>query len=226
MRQPPESSVDLVLSEWGWALIDAGKAPEGDAVFDRLLKEFPESPKAADARYNLAVSSFSARDFDRVLDLLKPLVAEGSSVRASIARPALNLFGRAQLERQDWSGASASFARLIAEDSEGTYRREARFWKAEAAFKSGDARAAEPLFAALAAEPKLETDFSGLASTARARTVQCLAQLGRWEETLTAASEGVEPAGPLDRRGRLRQEAEPFKVSPGSTKPEKRLIGF
>ena len=102
------------------------------------------------------------------------------------ARPSI-LLGRSQVERPDWPAASATFARLIAEDTEGTYRREARFWKAEVAFKSGDARAAEPEFAALAAEPPLEYDFPGLAPTALGRRVQCLAQLGRWDDTIAAA---------------------------------------
>ena len=179
--------LDAVLSEWGWSLIDADKAAEADPVFDRLLKEFPDSPKAADARYNLAVSAFKGRDFDRTLDLLRPVVAESSTARPQLARPALNLFGRAQLEKLDWPGASASFARLIADDAEGTYRRDARFWKAEAAFKSGDPKQAEPEFAALGSEPAADTDFEGLGPKARARRIQCLAQLGRWEETIAAA---------------------------------------
>ena len=191
--------LDAILSEWGWALIDAGKAPEADETFARLLKEFPESPRAADARYNLAVSAFAARDFDRVLDLLKPLVLEGSTARPQLVGSALNLLGRAQAERAEWPAASATFARLIAEDATGAYRREARFWKAEVAFKSGDARLAEAEFAALAAEPPLETDFKGLPSTARARRVQCLAQLGRWEDTIAAAAafKATDPADPL-----------------------------
>ena len=53
-----------MLSEWGWALIDAGKADEADRVFTRLLKDFPDSPNAADARFNLAESAYQAKDFD------------------------------------------------------------------------------------------------------------------------------------------------------------------
>lgn len=181
--------LDAVLAEQGWALIDAGKPVEADAAFDRLLKEFPESLKGADARYNLAVSAFASKDFVKVLGLLGPVVAEGSKARADLVRSSLNLFGRAQAGANDRGGASATFARLIADDGEGAdaFRREARFWKAEVAFKAGDAAQAEPEFAALAAEPARETDFKGLAPTAKARRIQCLAQLGRWDETLTTA---------------------------------------
>jgi len=189
--------LDAVLNEWGWTLIDAGKPTEADAIFDRLLKEFPDSPKGADARYNLAVSAFAAKQFDRVLELIKPLVAEGATTRPQLARPALMLLGRAQIEKGDWSSATSTFTRLIADDTEGTFRRDARFWKAEAAFKSGDAKGAEPEFASLAAEPSVETDFKGLASTARARRVQCLAQLARWDDTI-AAAEAFQASDPDD----------------------------
>jgi len=201
-RDYPRTSgepLDSVLSEWGWALIDAGKPAEADAAFARLLEEFPESPRAADARYNLAVSAFAARDFDRVLGLLKPVAAEGSAARPPLVRSALNLLGRALAEKGDWAGAASTFDRLIADDPEGGSRREARFWRAEVAFKSGDARAAEAEFAALAAEPPAPTDFPGLAATARARRVQSLAQLGRWQDTLAAAEapQAADPAAPL-----------------------------
>ncbi|WP_435011286.1 tetratricopeptide repeat protein [Tundrisphaera lichenicola] len=199
-RDHPEDCgepLDSVLSEWGWTLVDLDRQAEADDVFGRLLRDFPESPRASDARYNLAVSAFAARDFDRALDLLKPLTAEGAESRPTLTPPALILRGRAQAEKADWAGASSTFARLIAADSDGTYRREARFWKAEVAFKSGDAGAAEPEFAALAAEAPAESDFPGLASTARARQVQCLAQLGRWQDTL-AAADAFQAAGSSD----------------------------
>jgi len=191
--------LDAILSEWGWALIDAGKATEADVPFLRLIEEFPDSPKAPDARYNLAVSTFAARDFDRTIALLGPITTEKSAARAPLVRSALNLLGRARAERGDPTGALAAFDRLIADDPDGTFRREARFWKAEVAFKSGDAAAAEAGFAALAAEPPAGSDFQGMVATARARRAQCLAQLGKWAPALVAAdaTRADEPDNPL-----------------------------
>jgi tetratricopeptide (TPR) repeat protein len=192
--------LDAVLAEWGWALIDAGKPAEADAAFARLLQEFPQSPRAADARYNLAVSAFAARDFDRVLDLLKPLATEGTDAPTPQARSARNLTGRALAEKGDWAAASATFDRLIADQTDPGARREARFWKAEVAFKSGDPKTAEAEFAALAAEPPAPTDFPALTPTARARRIQALAQLGRWQETL-ALADAARTADPNDPLG-------------------------
>ena len=70
--------LDTVLSEWGWAPIDAGKADQADRVFTRLLKDFPDSPNAADARFNLAESAYQAKDFTAVVTLLTPLVADNA----------------------------------------------------------------------------------------------------------------------------------------------------
>jgi len=179
--------LDGVLADWAWALIDAGKGPEADALFERILREFPEGPKAADARVNLAESAFVARDFARVLALLGPVVAAGSTAKPALVESALFRLGRAQAELGDWPAAAATFARLVAEHPDGPFRREARFWKAEAAFKGGNAQAAEVDFASLAAEPPAQSDPKGLVATARGRRVQCLAQLGRWADALALA---------------------------------------
>ncbi len=66
---------DAVLSEWGWALVDADKPAEADRIFGRLLKEFPESPRVADARFNLAESANLAHNYAEVVRLLTPLTA-------------------------------------------------------------------------------------------------------------------------------------------------------
>ncbi len=194
---------DAVLVEWGWSLVDAGRAGEADAVFGRLLAEFPDGPHAADARFNLAESAFAARDFDRVLDLLKPVAAEGSAAKPALIQSALYRLGRAQAEKRDRPGASASFARLVADYPDGPFRREGRFWKAEVAFQAGDAKAAEANYAALAAGAPAVSDPKGLVATARGRRAQCLVQLGRWADALAAADAfkadhpADQPADPL-----------------------------
>jgi TolA-binding protein len=191
--------VDSVLAEWGWSLVDAGKAAEADAVFERILKEFADSPKAADARFNLAESAFAARDYARVGELLAPVVAEGSKAGPALVAPSLYRQGRARAELKDWAGASSAFGRLVAEFPDAPIRREGRFWKAESSFQGGDARAAEAEFAALAAEPPAPGDPKGLVATAKARRVECLVQLERWADALPLAETFLteEPSDPL-----------------------------
>ncbi len=183
----PEA-VDAVLAEWGWALIDADKPAEADKAFARLLDEFPESPRAGDARLNLAESAYQAKRFDEVVKWLEPLVAEGSRADPTLIQSALYRLGRTRVERRDWPGAARIFERLVSEYPGGSFGREARFWKAEAAFQAGDARESESAFAALAAEePPGPAPAETWLSTARLRRVQSLVLLERWADALAAA---------------------------------------
>ena len=180
-------AADVLLAERGWALIDAGKSAEADALFARLLKEFPDSPKAADARYNLAESAFAAKQFDKVGPLLEPVVAEGSKARPLLVQSSLYRLGRAQAESKDWKASASTFDRLAKEFPDGPYRREAAFWRSESAFQSGDAKSAEPGFAALLAESASPSDPEGLVRTSKRRRAQALVQLERWNDALAAA---------------------------------------
>ncbi len=67
------TTVDTLLADWGWGLVDAEKTSEADQVFSRLLKEFPTSPHAGDARFNLAESANLSRNYAEVIRLLTPL---------------------------------------------------------------------------------------------------------------------------------------------------------
>ncbi len=146
---------DSVLADWGWALVDAQKPVEADRVFTRLLENHPESPYAADARFNLAESASEARDYAKVIKLLAPLVAPGTAnsksgsvteksvsdnakrsperepgQNASFRRllPAvLYRLGRTQVELKDWQPASATFDRLLSDFPENPYRRDAEY---------------------------------------------------------------------------------------------------
>ena len=181
------ASADALLDEWGWALVDAGKAEEADRVFGRLLKEFPDSPSAADARFNLAESAYQAKNYDEVVALLAPLVAEGSKASPRLIPSALYRLGRTQAERGDWPAAAQTLDRLIAEHPDSPYRREARFLRAEVALKAGDAPTAESGFAALAAEPPAPGDPAGFVPAVRRRRIQALVAQKKWKEALEAA---------------------------------------
>lgn len=181
-----EDRPDGVLAEWGWALLDAGKTADADRVFARLLAQFPDSPKAADARLNLAESAYQAKNYEEVARLLEPVVTETSKADPLVIQSALYRLGRTGVARKDWSGAARYFDRLVATYADGPYVREARFWRAEVAFQADDPKTAEPLFAALASEPPAPGTESWI-QTARLRRVQSLILLERWKDALKQA---------------------------------------
>jgi len=206
------TSVDTLLAEWGWALVDAEKTAEADQVFTRLLKEFPNSPHAADARFNLAESANLSRNYAEVVRLLAPLAVlkpkeqtktlkptvvknEGTaqtgttdSTAASSSRqllPAvLYRLSRTQVELKDWAAASATLDRLLTEFPNNPYRREARYLRAESALREGDAVAAEAGFSALLAEPPSPTDLKGLIPSLRVKQIECWVALKRWKPVI------------------------------------------
>jgi cellulose synthase operon protein C len=179
------TSVDTLLAEWGWALVDAEKTAEADQVFTRLLKEFPNSPHAADARFNLAESANLSRNYAEVVRLLRPLADWKPTEQTRQLLPAvLYRLGRTQVELKDWAAASATLDRLLTEFPKNPYRREARYLRAEAALREGDAVAAESGFSALLAEPPSPTDPKGMVLSLRVKQIECWVALKRWKPVI------------------------------------------
>ena len=201
-----------LLAEWGWSLVDADKPAEADRVFERLLKEHPDSPFAADARFNLAESANLRKNYAEVIRLLNPLAAPkagdgknaagaaetasktkaGSGVQFDSLRrllPAvLYRLGRTQAELKDWSAASVTLDRLLTEFPQSPYRREARYLRAESALQTGDASGALSGFSALLGEPPEPTDPKGWAATIALKQIQSWIAAKRWKEALDAAA--------------------------------------
>jgi cellulose synthase operon protein C len=183
------TSVDTVLAEWGWALIDAEKPAEADQVFTRLLKDFPNGTHAADARFNLAESANLSRNYPEVVRLLAPLADTKPTEQARQILPAvLYRLGRTQVELKDWHAALATLDRLLKEFPNNSYRREAKYLRAESALRAGDFVAAESGFSALLAEPPSPTDPKGMTPSLRLKQIECWVALKRWQPVL----EGVQ----------------------------------
>lgn len=186
-------SVDGLFAEWAWTLADAGKTDEADKAFQELLEKFPNGEYAADARFNLAESANQRGDLNEVVKLLSPLVeskdGDDPPVPARLWPDILYRLGRTQIELADWSAASKTLDRLIAEFPEGGHLREARFLRAEAALRLDQfAEAETALDALLAAEPNPD-DPPNLIQAARERRIQALLGLNRWEDALKAADQ-------------------------------------
>ncbi len=180
------ASTDVVLAEFGWALLDAGKRPDGMAVFRRILDEFPASPRANDARVALAESAHADGKLDEVETLLAPIVADGTKADPALIQSALFRLGLARFDHRDWTKAADAFTRLLTRYADGPLAPKARFWKAETAFQAGDTKTAEAEFAAILKGPKPTGDTDWLA-TARLRHIESLVGLEKWSDALTEA---------------------------------------
>jgi TolA-binding protein len=218
---------DRLLDGWGWSLVDAKQPAEADRVFTRLLTEYPESPFAADARFNLAESANLARKYAKVVELLEPVAAAAKPLsRDSVGVPAaqqneaaqtkdlvpaatdsiqrllpavLYRLGRSRLELKEWQAAGATLERLVAEYPDTPYRREAIFFRAEAALQSGDAALALANCTKILKEAPASTDPEGWIPAVRLKQIQCWVALKEWKLSLDAAKElksSLKPADP------------------------------
>jgi len=182
--------VDAVLADRGWDLIDAGRFAEADAVFAELLRDHPDGPYAADARFNLAESAHERKDSDEVVRLLAPLIEPGSGegkLPGRLAADVLYRLGRTRIERGEWDEAAAALDRLLAEAPDGPRAREARFLRAEAALRKDRFEEAEKILAGLIAAPASPDDPPDLVRLARERRLQALLGLKRWQDALDEA---------------------------------------
>ncbi len=207
---------DVLLSEYGWILLDADKVAEADQVFTRLLKDYPASPHTADARFNLAESANLAHNHAEVIRLLGPLTTmklagaspdQGRAPAAAsgavdnpaavealrrVLPAALYRLGRTQVELKEWPAAASTLDRLLAEFPDNPYRREARYLRAESALRLGDVGTAEKGFGDLLAEPPAMSDPKGMIQTVRLKRIQSWVALKRWKDALdgVAAEKG------------------------------------
>ncbi len=178
---------DDVLFEWGRALLDAGDLAAADTVFERLLAGFAAGSHANDARFILAESAFANHKPDRTVELLKPIVAAGSTAGPDLIEPALYRIGMVEIDRRDWTAAASAFDRLLTEFPTGPDVREARFRRAEVAYQAGDPKQAEADFTNLINEPSSQNEPKGMLSIARGRLVQLAVQQNRWDDALALA---------------------------------------
>ena len=181
-------TLDVILSEWGWALIDAEKPAEADQVFRRLLDEFPQSPRANEARFNLAESANEGKQTDEVVKLLEPLVAANSTASPLLIQSSLYRLGRTLAEKKDWEAASKWLDRLLGEYKDASLRREASLLRGEVALEQGNPEKADAIFKTLVEEPPVPSDPPGFVLAVRRRRVQSLLGLKKWNDVIDAAN--------------------------------------
>ncbi len=178
-----------VLADWGWTLVDANRVADADRVFTRLLDQYPRAARAAEARLNLAETAFQRKQYDETARLLAAFEGAGSKSKTDprIAAPSLYRLARARIEQRKWADAATTLDRLLRDYPEGPTRREAKFWRAECAFKLEDAKTAESMLAALTIDPPSASDPPGFKVAIARRRLECLISLSRWQDALKLA---------------------------------------
>lgn len=184
---PAENRPERILSDWAYALMDAGKAGEADGVFRRVLEKYPATAAASEARVNLAESAWGSKNFDEVSRLLAELAGEKKpeGLTDALREAALYRAARNEAERKRWIEADTIWKRLIAEFPDSSLAGEAAFWRAEIALRTDRAGDALGILDELFRKPVADgaTKPAWLV-TARTRQLQALIAAKKWEEIL------------------------------------------
>lgn len=176
---------DVVLHEWAWAHLLAKQDVEAAKLFDRVTREFPSSPLAADAVLNAAELHFQQRNYDAVLAQLKAI--DKASLPARIQEPMLFRRGRTHVELAAWTDAKASFTSLTSKFPESPLRRESEYWIAECDYRLAQPQAVASRLAPLIQTAKLDTET--WLPMARLRLAQAQGELKQWKESVATCEE-------------------------------------
>ena len=75
-RFPNAEEADRILEEWAWMYASAEQFEQADAIYRKLLEQFPDSPYAGQARLSLAESALQAGTLETALSEMQAIVAD------------------------------------------------------------------------------------------------------------------------------------------------------
>ena len=187
---PEIKETDQILSEWAYALIDAGKSTEADAIFARLLKESPASRFASEAKLNIAESAYAEKRYVEASQILSDLVKtpKPADLTDSLREAALYRSAKSELEQKHWELSEKYWGQLKSEFPKTEIAREATFWLGEIASRTDRPEVSVKIFDELLAN-LAEKENPAWAATASLRRIQALSSLKRWELVLKSADQ-------------------------------------
>jgi soluble lytic murein transglycosylase len=116
-RHPDHPSVPLALLAVAEVRAEAGARRAADSLYQLVVRDWPESPSAAEARFRLAGRALARREMERAHTLYAAVATTGGP-NALAARFVL---GRLALRRGDTAAARAQWTALALDDPLGYY---------------------------------------------------------------------------------------------------------
>jgi cellulose synthase operon protein C len=140
--------MDQLLDEWATVNYEAQNYVKADEVFQLLMKRFPDSPLADNARLVLAEGRLVNGDIAGARGEFQGLAADAKSDEIVKQRAAYQLLRILAVEK-NWAAAKASAAALLEQYPAGKWRADIEFTGGEAAYELGEYEAARDRFLAL-----------------------------------------------------------------------------
>ncbi|MBI3838126.1 MAG: tetratricopeptide repeat protein [Planctomycetia bacterium] len=181
-QHPGFSELDAALYRWAW-LVREEQPATADELFERLRRDHPRSPFAADAALRLAERAVANQKYEAAEKLLAELTQPNTA--ANLRQHAWHLQGRMAMARQQWSAVEPPLLQLIENDPDGELALSASYLMAEASYRQGHYEAAAQRLTDLATKTKGHDE--PWSAGAELRRAQALAQLKEWSQALGIA---------------------------------------
>jgi TolA-binding protein len=139
---PAATDADRLLDEWAWLNAEAGRYERSDEIHRRLLKDFPSSPYAGQARLSLAESELAAGRIDPARAEFEAIVANDGYGAADRERSLFHLV-EIHTTARDWPAVASRADSFLSQFSASPLTGHVRLFRGEAALQLGDAAAAE-----------------------------------------------------------------------------------
>ena len=147
-RFAQHAEADQILDEWATANYEAEQFAKADEIFAKLVATFPQSPLADNAGLVLAESLLIGGKPAEATPKLEALAVSPQS-DDTVKQRALFQLIKVATEARDWPAVTKAATRSLEAFPAGTYRSDAEFALADAAFETGDYAAAAPRLDAL-----------------------------------------------------------------------------
>jgi TolA-binding protein len=134
---PKPKGLDVLLDEWALLNYEAKRYDRADELFQRLIKEAPNSDRAYAARLNLAESDLIAGRTKQAQESFEELVASSRSTSATKERSLLHLVG-IHVDKADWKQVAALCEQVQQQFPKSDRTADAQFHLGESKFHLND----------------------------------------------------------------------------------------
>jgi TolA-binding protein len=177
VEDPKYDAREESLHQWAWALKRAGRETESLEVFAKLAAEYPKSPLAPEAQFNVAESRFRGKDYAAAADAYYATMQNAPGT--PFAEKAAYQLALCYYRQGNFADAGKTFAYYHGKYPDQPLAAEAAFMEAECLFQQGKAAEALAAYAQLKPSSNPQTQAAILLHAG-----QAAGKLARWAESV------------------------------------------
>ncbi len=148
---PQAADTPALLDEWAWMHLNAEQFERSDAIYRRLLKEFPDSAFAGEARLSLAESALQSGELEQPLQEMQQIVANRTYTEDARERAQYHIVEILATSGR-WQELQTAAAEFLSSWPASQFTARVRLFHADALLQAGELQQAEQIVRALQKE--------------------------------------------------------------------------